>query len=597
MVIGKVDMNKLFIFLFLIFIRVNALEISLELEGAHNIRDEQTGKVVQVVSHGEHFKIIAVVHGGGRNSSDIKIKNLDKLESYGLSEKNFSFSNFNNSISSNINHTYSFIADKEGEFEIGPAVINHGGKNFESNKLFFKVIKKEVFSHIDNHGVRDDKKYELFCKLEVDKSIVVEGEPIELSLKIYRRGKILQVGIHPVEFSGFEVKEVEEPISGQEDIQGRVYSVLEKKYILFPLEPGLKKIEPMHVDFNVPVNRNIRGFGGFHDFNIFLGPMAKTKRAVSNGLQVNVKSLPNYYKNVDGIGVFSKLDISADKYDAILNEPILLTLEVSGIGNLDQIVAPKLNLPELFTYYQSKTKVEREERVSSLAGKKIFEYIVQVGKLGKHQVGFQEFVYFDTEAKTYKVLKSNNITFNIKNPPEQQRLSYDDNYDSKNNKKLIEKDYESDINFIEECSNFLSEHSRTELPLIWFFILLCFPFVIYFKGFLKKLFSIFFIKKIPVKLENDLDLIISEKKDVNLYKFFIRYFSLRFNLEQDEINEDWIENKLLALDWDTDKVNDFLSYLHLCASLSFASVSDDYLDRDKLLKKSKYWFFMLESKK
>lgn len=462
--------------------------------------------------------------------------------------------------------------------------------------IFIRLNASEISLHRNNYNISDNKKYELFCKLEADKLIVVEGEPIELSLKIYRRGKILQVGIHPVKFPGFEVKEIEEAISGQEDIQGRVYSVLEKKYILLPLEIGLKKIEPIRVDFNIPVDRNVRGFDAFNDISIFFGPRAETKRSVSNGLQISVKSLPNYYKNVDGIGIFSKLEISVDKYDVILNEPILLTLEVSGVGNFDQIVTPKLNLPEFFTYYQSKTKIEREERISHLAGKKIFEYIVQVGKSGKHQLGIQEFVYFDTEYKTYKVLKSNNIVFNIKNPPEQQHLSSDDDYDLENNKKLIEKNYGRDINFIEEHSDFLSEHSRTELPLIWFFILLCFPFIIYFKRFFKKLYSIFFVKKMPVKLENDLDLIISEKKDINLYKFFIKYFSLRFNLEQDEINEDWIENKLLSFNWDIDRVNDFLSYLHLCASLSFSSVPDDYLDREKLLKKSKYWFFMLESK-
>ena len=602
MVAGGVDMKKMFLFLFLIFIKLNGLEISLELKDAHNIKDEQTGtlnvssdEIVSAIYLNERFKIIAIVDGAGRNSSEIEIKDLDKLHSSGLAQRQISFAGFNNNLSSSTRYTYGFIADQLGEFEIGPAVIQQGGQAFTSNKLVFKVIKK-----VSGQGVQDNKEYELFCRLEADKLNVVEGEPIELSLKIYRRGKVLQMGVHQVQFPGFEVKEIEDAVNGQEEVNGKIYLVLEKKYILIPLDTGPKKIEPIQVSFNVPEKRRVQGLGVFDDLSSLFGPMTKTLKSVSNGLQINVAPLPSYQKNVDGVGSFSKFEMIVDKNDAILNEPILLSLEIVGIGNFDQIIVPKLNLPDFCTYYESKTRTEREERVSYLAGKKIFEYIVQVGKSGRHQIEPQLFTYFDTENKTYKTLRSNPVTLNIKNPPVQQGLSYDNYSNIKENSSLDPTSYNEDINFIEEDVPFITKQSREALPVIWIVVLMVSSFLIYFKKFFmnlfKRLFSGFFIKNVSAKLEKDLDLIISEEKAESLYKFFINYFSSRFNLEQDEINESLIENKLIDFGLDKEKVDMFLSYLHLCASLSFAAASDDYLDKSKLLDKSKYWFFMLESK-
>lgn len=597
-------MKKLLIFLILMFIKLGAVKVSLELRGAHNIKDKQTGKNIPSIFEGEEFNIIAVVDGAGRNSSEVEIKGLEKLTSSGLTQKEVSVSDFNNNLSSNTQYTHGFIADQLGEFEIGPALVHQNGQAFTSNKLSFKVVKKINNPIERDNKAQDNKEYELFCRLEADKLNVVEGEPVELSLKIYRRGKVLQMGIDPITFPGFEVKEIEGAVNSQEEVQGKIYLVLEKKYILFPLEQGIKKIKPIYVSFNVPQKRKRRtlgAFAGFDDFISMIEPKVKTKSAVSNGLQINVESLPLNQKNVDGIGSFSKFEMHVDKNNVILNEPVLLTLEVTGIGNFDQIVAPKLNLPDFCTYYESKTRTKREEKGSYLAGKKIFEYVVQVGKSGKHQIKPQEFVFFDTQSKTYKKLHSNSVILNIKNPPVQQNVSYDNNFDLKKNSDLDTKNYKEDINFIEENVPFITKQSREALPVVWIIVLIFSSFLIFLKKFIvrffKSLFPGFFIKNISLEFEKNLDLIISEDKASDLYKFFINYFSSKFNVEQDAVNEGMIENKLIDLGWNKEKVEGFLLYLHLCASLTFSASSNDFLDQSKLLEKSKYWFFMLESKK
>ncbi|MFH1461551.1 MAG: BatD family protein [bacterium] len=400
-----------------------------------------------------------------------------------------------------------------------------------------------------------------------------------------------------------KLKKIEQPLSGQEDVEGNLYSVLEKKYILIPLESGLKKIDPIQVSFNVPAEQKVRSmrFGAF-DIDSVFGRNVKTESTISNDLQINVTKLPVLNKSIDGVGLFSDFKMFVDKNEAILNEPILFTLEVSGIGNLDQVVAPKLNLPNNFTYYESKSKVEWENRISPLAGKKIFEYVVQVGDIGDYQVNEQNFVYFNTQEKIYESLQSNKIFLSIKKPPEQQLVNY---LEQNKNKKIIDEDnkqnYGKDIHFIEENIQFLKEESKKELSFIWFFIALMFPLILLFKKLflklLKYLFMGFSANNLSSKFEKELDLIISEKNAVNLYRFFLNYFSFRFDLQENEVSESLIENKLLDLSWSHEKVGEFLSYLHLCASLSFASGAVSYLDINKLLEKSKYRFFMLESKK
>ncbi|MFH1461550.1 MAG: BatD family protein [bacterium] len=197
-------MKKILFFLFLIFTKLGAEKISLELDGILKTKDQETGEIVFAVYQDEEFKINVKVEDGGRDTTGVEFDKSDLLEIYSRG-RNSNIQMINNSFISEILYKYVAIANKVGLIEVGPAFVKNGGKTFESNKVLLMVIKKG--EDVAVAPLNSNKKYELFCKLVVDKTNVVEGEPIELSLKIYRRGAVLQVGIQPPQFAGFEIKE------------------------------------------------------------------------------------------------------------------------------------------------------------------------------------------------------------------------------------------------------------------------------------------------------------------------------------------------------------------------------------------------------
>ncbi|MBD3273197.1 hypothetical protein GF385_02485 [Candidatus Dependentiae bacterium] len=581
-------MKKFLFLIILFFIRVYSVTVDLKVNTEYQVKDDK-GKVVPAVYQDESFNVEVHINDS-KDVSDVELKNNNLLNIQSVSRRSF-IQGINNKFMHKLIYEYTVETDQLGLFEIGPALVKDNGRIFESNKVLVKVLKRK-------ESTLKKKNYELFCRLTTDKLNVFEGEPIEVSFKIFTRGKVLQFGIKPTSFPGFEFKEEAKELKGQEELDGVLYSVFEKKFILIPTEPGLKKINPIQVQYDVP-EKNKRRFSNFgFNINPFLGDNTKRKRAFSNDLNINVQPL-SIKKEVDGIGDFSEFKIKVDKKNAILNEPILLKLEVSGIGNLEQIVPPKLNLPDFFNYYKSKSKIEREKRVSLMAGKKIFEYVLQIPRTGEHEIEPQVFSFFDSNSRRYKKLKSNSIIINIEEPPK-QKINDLDITNVNDESSLVnsdKKNYKKDINFIEEYVTFFNKQTKSEIPIFWFLILIFFPFLVILKPFFKKVFLLggFFKKNLSVKLKKDLDKIIYEKKADELYKFFVNYFALRFNLNQINFNENLIEEKLLQLGWSKQKIDDFFSYLQLCASLSFSS-SKDFLDHKQLLDKSKYWFFMLESK-
>ncbi|MCF7899685.1 BatD family protein, partial [Candidatus Babeliales bacterium] len=343
------------------------------------------------------------------------------------------------------------------------------------------------------------------------------------------------------------------------------------------------------------------------------------KKALSNNLQINVLPLPEYGGVVDGVGDFKQFKAYVDKNEVFVNEPILFNLQIEGKGNLDQIVAPKLKLPNSFRSYESKTDVEQDLVIDYLGGKKKFEYVLQIPQKGEYQIPAQAFTYFDTQSKRYKTLKTSSLKLNIKES-EQIREQANNKVEIKEQDNSNKNNLESkqDINFIEENIQDFSENQKSfflkifanlnslKFPGIIFLILLLLPVLFSFKKYLKpvkkvanKLFLNKFKKtKTSSKLLKKLEEIIEKKQKEKLYQFFLNYLSFKFDIQENTMNQDLIQEMLLKINWNHDKINKFLNYLNECAGVSFAAklkTGHATIENEKLLNASKYWFFYLES--
>jgi len=596
------------------FLFAGDLRINVELQDVQHIRDEKTGRVFPTVFQGEAFKVKITVSGAGRNTGEIELEGLDKLSIDGTS-RSTSITMRNSDFVSQQIYVYDVHADLQGEFKIGPAKVVHEGKIFLSNPkvLHFRVMQRKV--GIPTGSVAPGQP-DLFCKLIIDNSQVVVGQQILLKIRIYTSGNILQIGLEPPKLQGFLSKPIEKEYRDIEQINGKDYSVLEKRFVLFPVQPGIKTIPPVNIRFNVPVERKTRRGVNFFDDNFlsgFLGTSVQTKQTSSNSLQIHVRELPESKELVNGVGNFKSFSASVDKQEAIINEPILLVLQLEGSGNLEQVIAPKLNVPSFFKSYESKTQIKEELFDGYPAGQKIFEFILQVGKEGTCKIPEQIFNYFDTETETYKKLITKPIELHIK-LPDKADLSVDPSKDSdsnlygkelledKNNKKIK---FKKNIHFIKEGLFSRSKNKAEPLSLWVFLILMFLPLVFYNKSlfipiaflFRTKLFPGYLAKKNMYRFKGTLKKIISEKQTGKIYNFFLSYFSAKCNSNRNVVNERLIEEKLYNLGLKEEKINDFLSFLNECASFSFANSVAKEIDNKKLLEKSWYWFLILEAYK
>lgn len=498
---------------------------------------------------------------------------------------------------------------------------------FLKNKFykFFIIFFSFIFlNKIAYSYSSQDSDFEVFCKLNIDAKTVFVGQPIILSAKVYSRGNILQIGMENIKLPGFVFKEIQHVNKYQEELEGKNYTVLEKKFLLLSQEPGKIKIDPVVINFNVPMKRKSRH--GFLDEDFFgalpviFGENYQQKRVLSNNLQIDVLPLPEYPGLVDGVGDFKYFKAYTDKNEVFVNEPILFNLQIEGKGNLDQVIAPKLNLPSNFRFYESKTGVEQDLTTNFLGGKKRFEYVLQVPQKGEYQIPAQKFTYFDTQSKSYKTLKTSSLNLNIKDSGQikDQENNNKSEIKEKNNSNKNNLESKQDINFIEENTQNFSENQKSfflkifenlnsvKLPGIFFLILLFLPILFLFKKYLRPVKNIankiilnkFKTTKTSSKLLKNLEEIIEKKQAEKLYQFFLKYLSVKFDLQENNLNQDLIYEKILLLGWSQDKVDNFLNYLDNCAGIAFASklkTGQINVENEKLLDKSKYWFFYLES--
>ncbi|MFH1643716.1 MAG: BatD family protein [bacterium] len=596
--------NNLLLILFFTLKSVIATNINLELQGV----EIENGK--NIVYLGESFQLIASVIVDGKWSDELQIYGLDNFKASVVGGHSSDIE-INGYVEKNINVVYSIQAEKNGEFKIGPAFIVQDDKRIDSNILDVTVKTRSAGQPVSRSNRKGSANintnfhdYEVFCKLDIKDPQIFIGQPTLLTASIYTNGAILQMGVEPFKSSDFIVKDIEQVLTRQENVGGKIFNVSEKRYLITPLKEGLKEVKPLVVEFVVPVYKRKR-LGMFGDDFLptgFFGQEVEQKKVLSNPLKLDVQALPKYSGSVDGIGALDSFELTVDKKEVLINEPITVKLKLEGIGNLEQITYPKLNVPSSCKYYESRFDVRQDLKSDLTKGSKIFEYVLQVGQAGELKIPEQNFTYFDTKSHSYNTLKTQSLELKI-NPGDEDELFVQNDLIKSDSSILNGKKnetFKSDINFISE--ELAHESNKFSLPYWLFLVLILLPIIIFYRGSIfkfcnkieKKYFSGFARRKNLNAFEKKLDNIIKQQKIEQLYQFYINYMAFKYDLSHVTITENFISQKLLETGWPENMINDFLDYLNKCASYHFAGKDSGFKQEQNFLSKAKYWFEQLK---
>jgi len=353
---------------------------------------------------------------------------------------------------SSVSYTYILVADKEGTYTIGPASVKVDGATYTSNSVQIKVISEENIPKGQSGGGNSSTRgssatlssNDAFIRAIVSKNNIYEQEGFTVTFRLYTTYNVTNLGkIQFPEFEGFMVEEVDLPANQQmqiENFNGRNYYTADlRKTLLFPQRSGKITIPSGRIEmvFSVPSGRRIESFFGSQEV------MVDVKKAlVTNPVTIDVKPLPaDKPESFTGaVGQFTfHPTISTQQTRA--NEPITLTLEIRGTGNLKLIQNPKIEFPSNFEVYDPTVDNKVQITSNGLSGTKKIQYLVIPRYEGKYTIPAIEFSYFDLSTRAYKILKSPEYSIEVaKGDPSKANAS---SYINQQNVKV-----EDDIRFL-----------------------------------------------------------------------------------------------------------------------------------------------------
>jgi len=138
----------------------------------------------------------------------------------------------------------------------------------------------------------------------------------------------------------------------------------------------------------------------------------------SNSIRVNVKKLPDKGKPKDFTGSIGKFNIAAsvDKKEVEVNQPVSLTLKISGTGNIKSAAEPIM--PELddFRIYRASSTENITKVKEKIGGTKIYEEVFIPNRPGKLEIPSISYNYFDPTSKKYKTISTRSISLRVIKP-------------------------------------------------------------------------------------------------------------------------------------------------------------------------------------
>lgn len=350
------------------------------------------------------------------------------------SQSSFQIINGHTSQSSSIVYTFVLMGNDPGTYTIGSASIQVDGKTVKSKPVQVRVLPGGAGGSSSGGGYSGNSRMnhsspssssssgpnisgkDLFMTATASRTNVHEQEAILLTYKIYTLVDLTQMDGKLPTLDGFQIQEIPLPRNKEftvEQYNGRNYrTVVWSQYLLFPQKSGNLTIPSIPYEGLVLTrNRNIDPIEAF--FNGQSGYTETKRKIATPALTIHVSPLPNKPAEFSGaVGKFSlSSSISTKEVDA--NDAVTLKIEVKGSGNMKLIATPQVKFPKDFETYDAKVNDKFQLTKSGLAGTKEFEYLFVPRHAGTYEIPATEFIYFDTDARSYKTLKTEGYTLKV----------------------------------------------------------------------------------------------------------------------------------------------------------------------------------------
>jgi hypothetical protein len=297
--------------------------------------------------------------------------------------------------------SWTLTPTKAGDVTIPVIQGNIDGKILSTQPLKLKVLAQAPAA--------PGQPEEAFLKLIVPKTDLYLGEVVPAELRLYFK-TINNATLPQVQADGFVVGSIPaEPHQSQVQVNGVVYNLATFRFPLSAAKTGSLTFGPGTC--NLTVLSNVRK-------NIIGQVISAQQREVSlttETFKINVLSLPQQTRPATfsgAIGAFN-MNLTAGPTNLAVGDPITVRIEISGRGALDTLALPAQPAWREFKSYTPSGSVETQDPLH-LEGTKKFEWIVSPQNADIHELPPFEFSFFDSDAKTYRTLRSPAIGINVR---------------------------------------------------------------------------------------------------------------------------------------------------------------------------------------
>lgn len=484
--------------------------------------------------------------------------------------------------------TYLLAPNKSGELVIPPSSADFDGKVYETQPIQISVGKSTTNNKANRSSTTNSKNSNLFAKINLSKSTALMGENILVTYKIYTRYSRMQIIDYDFPMTnGFWTEEIKAGANGwpqkQEVINGMPYNVITlKKEIISPQKTGSLIIPPIEIKALLNQDFFNRGY---------------EKTFKSNSVKINVKPFPKGAPSSfsDQVGKQYKLKVNYSTNILKVDDPLDVTIEVSGNGNLKQLKLPSVKYPSDFEIFPEENKEKIKVSSNGISGKKIKQQLLIPRHHGEFEIPEIQFTYFDLNTKSYKTLKHPAFTLNVEKSDGTTAALSNIRMNNQEDVVLLNEN----IRHIHSNSQF-SRYNELLFGTSKFYILLSSPLL----GFLLLLLLLNYRSKnedpslqakkkakkdLEKNIENAQELLSSNKTDEfyqKIYGAWIEYLSIKFDLTIASLNKQTIENTLEKFAIPNDIISILTKILEECELAQYAPIPTENAQKTLLESKT-----------
>ena len=369
------------------------------------------------------------------------------------SSTSISIANGHTEQSTQYTYTYVLVCKREGTFTIPGVSISVDGKVLRSNAVEIKVVKAGKQSQNNQSGNQSDffhfewpdfnffggdprsqqpqsksesveykddlKKNDLFVKAEIAQAEAWQGEAVVITHKLYIKQEIRGYEIARANYAATDALwldklELKYGDESTETIKGETYHVYTiMQTAAYPLKTGKVTIPKLDLIVRIGVPAVVK--------SPFWGSMTTTRakdfRLTANELSIKVKPLPGA-RNDGKTEIVGHFDISTSitKTEVSANQSVVLTVTVSGNGNLHHIEASDLNIefPSDCDVTYPKVIQHISAKGNLVNGSKTFKFTLIPRSEGEYFIPGTNFTYYDDEMQNYKTISSQDFRLEVK---------------------------------------------------------------------------------------------------------------------------------------------------------------------------------------